>query len=116
MKFKLYQGYTNKSERTPDIINKIEQFPEGILKKLREIAKPVSEHERVDTTVTKQTLLSLCEEYSLSLPVLAELLNRSEDSLRKNFLNQMVGDNSLDRAYPQTPNHPKQAYKTRLSL
>jgi len=101
------------SEETPDIINKIEQLPEKVLEKLREIAKPVSEHERVDTVITKQTLLLLCKEYSLSLPVLAMLLNRSEDSLRKNFLNQMVGDNSLDRAYPQTPNHPKQAYKTR---
>ena len=104
------------SEGTPDIINKIEQLPEDVLEKLRRVAKPVSECDRVDTAVTKETLLILCEEYSLSLPVLAELLNRSEDSLRKNFLNQMVGDHSLDRAYPQTPNHPKQAYKTRKQL
>jgi len=103
------------SEGTPDIINKIEQLPKEVFEKLRIIAKPVSEFERVDTSITKKTLLSLCEEYSLSLPVLAKLLNRSEDSLRKNFLNQMVGDHSLERAYPQTPNHPKQAYKTRLS-
>jgi hypothetical protein len=101
------------SNRTPDISSHLSQFSAEKLEQLYKMAEPVSKHQRVDTAVTKRVIIGLCSIETLSLPILAELLNRSEDSLRKNFLNPMVEkEHTLERAYPQTPNHPKQAYKT----
>jgi ATP-dependent DNA helicase RecG len=100
------------SNRTPDISSHLSQFSAEKLEQLYKMAEPVSKHQRVDTAVTKRVIIGLCSIETLSLPILAELLNRSEDSLRKNFLNPMVEkEHTLERAYPQTPNHPKQAYK-----
>jgi ATP-dependent DNA helicase RecG len=100
------------SNRTPDISSHLSQFSAEKLEQLYKMAEPVSKHQRVDTAVTKRVIIGLCSIETLSLPILAELLNRSEDSLRKNFLNPMVGkEHTLERAYPQSPNHPKQAYK-----
>lgn len=101
------------SNATPDTSNPLLQFSKQKLSKLREIARPISQYQRVEPVLTKKVILELCSLETLSLPILAELLNRSEDSLRKNFLNPMVTkEHTLERAYPQTPNHPKQAYKT----
>jgi len=101
------------SSITPDITNPLSQFSQQKLNQLREIAAPISQYQRVEPVITKKVILDLCSLETLSLPILAELLNRSEDSLRKNFLNPMVTkEHTLERAYPQTPNHPKQAYKT----
>lgn len=106
------EGTPDISEGTPDIINTLEQLSKVEADKLTDIAKPVSEFPRVDTAITEKTILALCETYYLSLPVLAKLLKRSEDALRKNFLNPMVTEKyTLERAFPTNPNHPKQAYK-----
>ncbi len=100
------------SDGTREIISALEQLSSAEADKLIQIAKPVSDHPRVDPGVTKMTIIALCEHNYLSLPLLAILLNRSKDNLRQNFLNPMViEEHTLERAFPTTPNHPKQAYK-----
>ena len=97
---------------TPKVVHDLGQLLDKESEILFNLAKPVSEHKRVSMEVTKKTILNLCEQYYLSLPLLAKLLNRSEVALRQGFINPMVmNDHTLERAFPQTPNHPKQAYK-----
>jgi ATP-dependent DNA helicase RecG len=80
--------------------------------RLIKIAYPVSQKSRINPDITKATILALCQDYYMSLPVLAKLLNREEDRLRKDFLVPMITNGSIIRAHPNTPNHPKQAYKS----
>lgn len=108
----LSDGAPEVSDRTPEVITNLRQLDELNQESLRKISEPVSQNKRVAPQITKDTILNLCEDYYLSLPVLAQLLNRSGEFLRKDFLNPMVvNDHSLQRAFPQKPNHPKQAYK-----
>lgn len=58
-----------------------------------------------------EIILSLCKEYHLSMRVLTVLLKRTEDRLRKAYLNPMVKAKCLGMAFPKTPNHPDQAYR-----
>ena len=67
-----------------------------------------------DKQTVNQTILEVCSKEYISLEVLAILLKRSSESLRKHYLNPLVKTNLLVRAYPTKPNHPKQAYKKRI--
>jgi len=57
-------------------------------------------------------VLALCRGRHVPLKVLAQALGRSEDALRKDYLNPLVADHLLERQYPTQPNHPGQAYRT----
>ena len=59
----------------------------------------------------QRIILEICSKRYISLTVLSQLLNRSSDSLRKHYLNPMVKNGDLIRAYETKPNHPNQAYK-----
>jgi predicted HTH transcriptional regulator len=99
------------SDKRTSIVTDLEQLTEIEKEELSILSEPVSNHKRVPLKITEETILNLCELHSLSLPVLSKLLNRSEDFLKKNVLKFMLEKNSIERAFPQTPNHPKQAYK-----
>jgi ATP-dependent DNA helicase RecG len=46
------------------------------------------------------------------LSVLAKLLDRNPDTLRKTYLDSLVKSHRIRRAFPGTPNHEKQSYRT----
>lgn len=97
---------------TPEVLSDLGALEDSLRKELQKKSEPVSKKKRVSSAITKETILNLCESNYLTLPLLARLLNRSEDVLRKDFLNPMVTkEYTLELVYPQTPNHPKQAYK-----
>lgn len=93
----------------PLIDNFNELIPE-LKQELTGRASNASSKRRVAPDVLQDIIRSLCEDNFVTLKVLAELLDRSEDYLRKNHLNYMVVSGSLERAFPAYPNHPKQAY------
>jgi len=84
---------------------------------LRSIAAPISEVAgRKQKIEVKQTIIALCNKvvpHCLKLADLAELLNMKADTLRKNYLSQMVKEQQLFLAYPTIPNHPEQGYTTK---
>ncbi len=57
-------------------------------------------------------ILDICSGQYVPLSVLAYFLHRSPDALRKQHLTEMVRDRQLVLAFPATPTHEKQAYKT----
>ncbi|MEB3180027.1 MAG: RNA-binding domain-containing protein [Nostocaceae cyanobacterium] len=79
---------------------------------LLEIAAPVRDKKRVSPELMQATILKLCLEEYLLLKVLAELLQRSPDTIRTHYVNPMLQQGLLKLKYPQEPNHPQQAYKT----
>ena len=82
---------------------------------LLEIAALVREKKRVSPELMRNTILKLCCERYLTLKRLAELLNRSPETIRSHFINPMLSEKLLELQYPDRLNHPQQAYKTLLS-
>nr|WP_293133349.1 hypothetical protein [Okeania sp. SIO3I5] len=79
---------------------------------LIDIAIPVREKKRVNRELMRNTILNLCSNGYLNLKTLAELLARTPDSIRANYINPMLKEGNLQLQYPDKPHHPQQAYKT----
>ncbi|MEG4800214.1 putative DNA binding domain-containing protein [Microcoleus sp. ARI1-B5] len=82
---------------------------------LLEIAAPIREKQRVSPELMRNTILKLCSERYLTVKRLAELLNRSSETIRTHFINPMLSEKLLELKYPDEPTHPQQAYRTLLS-
>ena len=67
---------------------------------------------KVDRQQMRTVLQLLCDGHFVPLRVLAKVLSRAEDVLRKEHLNPMVNERILEREYPTRPNHPAQGYRT----
>lgn len=68
------------------------------------------EKKKIPRKEMEEILLSLCEGYYLTLQVLAELVNRAPEALRKQYLKPLVDQGKLALAFPTAPTHPQQAY------
>lgn len=97
---------------SPDIVSNLEMLKFDEKKMLEEISYEISVTPRIkDKGELQRIILEICSKRYISLTVLSQLLNRSSDSLRKHYLNPMVKNGILVRAYETKPNHPNQAYK-----
>ena len=83
---------------------------QGHLDNLRSIAQPVASAQRAPKNLVESTILKLCNGRYLSLSELAELLDRDPDTLRKNFIRVMLGEQQLIPEHPNIKTHPKQRY------
>lgn len=92
------------------IFDSVDSMDDKLKESLQIIAKPVTDTTRFSKPELKMIVKNLCAEKYLTLAVLAKLLNRTEDYIRKDILNPMVGKEELLRAFPKTPNDPRQAY------
>jgi len=63
--------------------------------------------------LVRKTLLDLCANDFLTLRTLADLLDRSPDSIRNHYLTPMLDEGLIELRYPGSPNHPNQGYRTR---
>ena len=78
---------------------------------LEELARPVGKSRRIAPELLKNTMLQLCQGHYLGLRVLAHLLARNPDDLRKRFLNPLVDKGQLLTAFASLRD-PRQAYTT----
>jgi len=106
-------GYVHDGLKYP-IYDKLLHMDERLKDELYAIASPVRNSERYAKNKLKTIVRSLCHQKYLTLSVLVELLGRSEDYIRKDVLNLMVESRDLIRAFPQTPNDPRQAYTSSM--
>lgn len=81
-------------------------------KKLWDISEIAREKKRIDPAEMKKLILNLCDIRPLTLKELAELLGRTEDGIRNNYLGQLKDEDKIRLRYPGQINHPKQAYIT----
>ena len=66
---------------------------------------------RLERQAMVEVILAVCEGRYVRLSVLAELLNRDPDGLRKGYLDALVKEHRIRRAFPGTPTHELQSYK-----
>ncbi|MBX7104579.1 MAG: hypothetical protein K1X57_10895 [Gemmataceae bacterium] len=76
------------------------------------IAEPARKRQQLSPDVMRPIIRSLCRGRFLPLKHLASLLKREPNSLQRWTLRPMAQERQLVMAIPDTPNHPKQAYKT----
>lgn len=75
-------------------------------------ASEAQSRKKIPRKEMEEILLSLCEGHYLSLQVLAQLVNRTPDALRQQYLKHLVEQGRLGLAFPTAPTHPQQAYTT----
>lgn len=102
-------GYVSDRLKFP-LYDDIEQLDVKLKADLKAIATPMAESKRFPKDKSIKIVKELCKDRYLSLNLLVELLGKSKDYLRKDLLNPMVASKELLRAFPQTPNDPRQAY------
>ena len=85
-------------------------------KRLIDIAAPVKQTSNAPAEKVQSTILQLCQDTFLSLRTLADLLNRSPDTLRVHYLSSMIKSGLLEYRYPDKANHPQQGYRTVKTL
>ncbi|GAB6284318.1 MAG: hypothetical protein STSR0009_05170 [Methanoregula sp.] len=83
------------------------------LKQLRSIAEPIEGKRKVPAPIIEDVILKLCKEDYLSIRDIADILDRTPETLRIHYLNRMVKGGFLELRYPDKPNHPDQGYRTR---
>jgi len=92
------------------LIDDLEGLNHELRTQLNAMSSRARESRRVPAEEMRETITALCAERYLTLRVLGQLLGRGEDYLRLRYLNPMVKNGALGRAYPQSPNDPRQAY------
>ena len=76
------------------------------------IAEPARKQKRLDPDEMRRLIRALCQGRFLTFRQLATLLSREPNGLQRWTLRPMAQEKQLVLAYPETPNHPKQAYQT----
>jgi len=102
-------GYISDRLKFP-LYDNIDQLGEQLKTELETMTAPIVESKRFPKDELINIVKELCKNKYLSLNLLVELLGKNKDYLRKDVLNPMVASKELLRAFPQTPNDPRQAY------
>jgi ATP-dependent DNA helicase RecG len=95
--------------------NSVHSEPNSVhnLDELRSIAAPVRAKKRVNPTLMENIILQLCAEKYLLLKTIAELLDRSPETIRTHYINSLFKQGSIELKYPEQLNHPEQAYRSK---
>ncbi|MDU0697876.1 RNA-binding domain-containing protein [Pseudomonas aeruginosa] len=94
------------------LIDDLALLHEDLHRALIEGALSARAYRKLDAEEMQRTILDVCRGHYITGTCLAELLNRNADSLRKQHLKQLVQAGRLRLAFPTTPTHQMQAYRT----
>jgi len=92
------------------LIDNLKLLPDNLRQELMSVAEEARKKPRLAPEEMTKIITRLCEDYYLTQQVLAELVNRKPEALRKNTLKSLVDSGHLALAFPTVPTHPQQAY------
>lgn len=93
------------------IVDNLSELSPALLEDLQQRAALPKARRRLDPEVMAQVILAVCEGRYVRLSVLAELVGRNPDGLRRGYLDALVKDHRILRAFPGTPTHEMQSYR-----
>ncbi len=93
------------------LIDSLDELNDDLWVYLHELSQEPRERLRMEPARMREVISVLCEDHYLTLNVLAELLGRSPDALRQQYLNGMVKSRQIQLAFPSKPTHIRQAYR-----
>jgi len=76
-----------------------------------DIVQQVAASKRSRRSLVREAILALCSNDFLRAEAIATRLNRNAQGLRNDYIIPMLNEGLLVARYPDTPNHPQQAYK-----
>ena len=79
---------------------------------LPDVVQRVAGSRRATREHVKLAIAALCAESPQTLQQLAAALDRKRKHLRDQYLRHMVDSGELELTFPNTPNHPKQSYRS----
>ena len=94
------------------LVDSLDDLDPYLRSTLINIATPVKEKGKVSQSIICSIIADLCKNRYLTMKTLSILLDRDEGYIRQRVMNGLVNQGSIIRAYPQSPNHPRQAYIT----
>ena len=100
---------------SPDLPSNSPDLPVILAQKLSEWSLS-SMPRKLDANKMQELILLLCRDQWLTLAELSNLLVRDSKALQDQYLTQMVAEGKLRLRYPETLNHPKQAYGTKNDI
>jgi len=95
------------------LVDDLQLLKAEILSELWSTGQAARAKGRMPQADMEQVILDLCRDHYMTLPVLAALLDRKPDPLRKNYLKPLVEQGRVALAFPAQPTDPRQAYTTR---
>ncbi len=69
---------------------------------------------KLNSNKMQELILFLCSNQWIPLAELSKVLERNSKSLQDQYLTSMLTEGMLQLKYPETKNHPAQAYRTRI--
>lgn len=93
------------------IVDNLSELSPALLEDLQQRAALPKARRRLDPEAMTEVILAVCEGRYVRLSVLAELVGRNPDGLRRGYLDALVKDHRILRAFPGTPTHEMQSYR-----
>ncbi|MEN0104817.1 MAG: RNA-binding domain-containing protein [Pseudomonas sp.] len=97
------------------LIDSLDELNDELWIYLHGLSEEPRQRLRMQPERMREVISLLCNDHYLTLNVLAELLGRSADALRQQYLNAMVKKRQIQLAFPSKPTHILQAYKATRS-
>jgi len=91
-------------------VEDLQQLTPEYLEILRGMAEEPRNKKKIPRPVMREVLLRLLGGQFVTISCLAELVNRDPETLRGQYLSEMVKKQEVKIAFPRTPNDPRQAY------
>lgn len=91
-------------------IHQLGELQPEFLAQLKAIAEAPRRKKRTSKEDMRRVILALCDGQFITRTCLAELVNRTPDALRQQYLSAMVKEKVLTLAFPHNPNDNRQAY------
>ena len=91
------------------IIDDLGRISSDLRTNLEEMAAEPRTKKKMTPEALRFVILQLCAQHFITLRCLAALVNRKPESLRDQYLIQLVRERKLTLAFPMTPTHERQA-------
>lgn len=105
------QGRMLSTHLDAPIVDDLTQLEPTFLSALKDLAQEPAQRSRLERSRMETVILSICRDQFLTLSALSQLVCRSPDGLRQQYLSRMVKTGSMTLAFPTKPTHEKQAYR-----
>ncbi len=91
-------------------VDSVDKLTQDFREKLEAMATLPRTKGKIDRKELEDLIVQVCEGHFVTISSLAKIMDRGERTLRQDFLSKLCKDKRLRRAFPDTPNHEKQAY------
>ena len=103
-------GRLNSESHKQAFVEELSRLTPEYLETLKSMASEPRSKKKIPRAMMQEVLLKLLDGQFVTISCLAELVCRDPETLRGQYLADMVKKGLLEIAFPRTPNDPRQAY------